>query len=231
VIVGDSMAHTLAGGRVADFPNFTPWTPDGSSFVGTSFDVISVARPACSFLEGEVAYTRPDGTWYGADLSGYCGDWRDELGRLLADDPSVDAVVVALSNDLEDRALDGQLVRFGSDPYLGLLRAFLDSLRAMMPSDTRLVLVAGAPRSPAPDTDPGAWREIEMRSILRDEARRLDGAVFVDLGALVCPNDDCAQPADGFDSGGRSDGLHFTPVGARQAAAWLAAEIDASLSA
>jgi peptidoglycan/LPS O-acetylase OafA/YrhL len=231
VIVGDSMAHTLAGGRVADFPNFTPWSPEQSSFAGTSFDVVSIARPACSFLDGDVAYVRPDGTWYTAELSTYCGDWRDELGRLLDARPPVDAVVVALSNDVEDRALDGRLLRFGTGAYRALLRAFLDSVHSMLPPATRLVLVAGPPRSPAPDTDPGAWREIEMRSILRDEAARLDGTVFVDLGELVCPADDCAHPAPGFEPGGRADGLHFTPAGSRQAAAWLAERLDTALSA
>ncbi|MGD9996874.1 MAG: acyltransferase family protein [Ilumatobacteraceae bacterium] len=230
VIVGDSMAHTLAGGRVADFPNFTPWTPEQSSFAGTSMDVISIARPACSFLAGEVAYVRPDGTWYSADLAAYCGDWRDQLRDLLAGSPAVDALVVALSNDLEDRAVDGELVRFGTDRYVALLEEFLDSLHTMLPPGTRLVLVAGAPRSPAPETDPDAWREIEMRRILRHEVERLDGSVFVDLGELVCPNDDCTRPAEGFDLGGRSDGLHFSPQGAHQAAAWMAGRLDAALS-
>ena len=56
------------------------------------------------------------------------------------------------------------------------------------------------------------------------------GLAFVDLGALVCPADDCARPADGFDPVGRPDGLHFSPAAARQAAAWLAQQIDVALS-
>jgi hypothetical protein len=229
VIVGDSMAHTLAGGRVAAFPEFTPWTPEQSSFLGTSLDVVSLARPGCSFLGGEVAYVQPDGTWYTADLAGYCGSWRDDLAVQLGSSPHVDAVLVALSNDLEDRAVDGQLIRFGSAEYVALLEQFLDSIEASLPSTTRLVLVAGAPRDPAPPTDSGAWREIEMRSLLAAEASARAGVDVVDLGELVCPADDCDAPASGFPGDGRSDGLHFTVAGSRVAAVWLATRVEALL--
>ena len=168
VVLGDSVAHSLAGGSVGAFPEFTPWDPSQSPFDPALVEVISIAKPACSFLPGEVASFRLDGSYTSVSLEPFCDDWSGELDTLLAAGPAgngLDDVLVVLSNDVMDREVDGELVRFRSEEHDRLVTAFLDDLYERIGSEQRLVLVAPSRRDPDPNPDPG-WREPALAELL-----------------------------------------------------------------
>jgi hypothetical protein len=48
----------------------------------------------------------------------------------------------------------------------------------------------------------------------------------LDLAAKMCPNEDCSRPARGFSADMRFDGIHYTPAGAAQVAAWLTPRLE-----
>jgi peptidoglycan/LPS O-acetylase OafA/YrhL len=232
VIVGDSVAHTLAGGTVGAFPDYQPWSDSVSSFQGLSVRVQSLARPGCSFLPGYVARVGDDGSWTSVSLAGFCGDWEADLGSWLVPAKATDFVLLVLSNDLEDRAVDGRLVTFDSAEYDTMLTAFLDRLEDKVhTAGSTLVVVATPPRSDPPDTDKDGWREVRMRGLLQQYSSVQPAAKFVDLGTMVCPADDCSAPRNGFESTWRYDGLHFTADGARCAAKWISAQLTSPAQA
>jgi peptidoglycan/LPS O-acetylase OafA/YrhL len=228
VIVGDSVAHTLAGGTVGAFPDYEPWSEAVSSFRGLPVHVQSLARPGCSFLPGDVAQVLDDGSWTSASLAEFCGDWQSELTAWLHPPGTTDFVLLVLSNDLEDRAVAGQLVLFDSPQYRTMLTGFLDDLDSRTSEvGSTLVLVATPPRGDPPDTDPGGRREIGMRALLQQYSAAQPSTRFVDLGQMVCPDDDCSAPRFGFEPAWRYDGLHFTADGSRCAASWLSVQLTA----
>lgn len=221
VVLGDSVAHTLAGGTVGSFPDFTPWSPEQSPFDPSTVSLTSLARPGCSFLPGEIAVVAADGSVSGASLEQFCGDWRGDLDAALA--AGADDLALLFSNDVEDRMIDGDLVRFDGDAYPPLLDALLDELRTdAETAGTRLVLVAAAPRGDGlpTTTNVGGWRERRMATLLADYVERHPEVLLVDLGPAICVEGDC-------DPSWRYDGLHFTPEGAARAAAIVSAAIGA----
>ena len=64
-----------------------------------------------------------------------------------------------------------------------------------------------------------------MRQLLQQFAAGRSSTLFVDLGQLVCPSDDCSAPRFGFDPAWRYDGLHFDADGARCGAEWLSVQL------
>ena len=222
VVLGDSVAHSLAGGSVGAFPDFTPWDPSQSPFDPSLVEVISIAKPACSFLPGEVASFQLDGSYTSVSLEPFCDDWSGELDTLLAagsDDNGLDDVLVVLSNDVMDREVDGELVRFRSQEHDRLIIAFLDDLYERIGPERRLVLVAPSRREPDPNPDAG-WREPALADLLGEYATDRNRAMMIDLGPIVCPDDRCLD--------WRDDGLHFTDDGARLVAAAVTERLLAS---
>ncbi len=202
VVFGDSVAHSLAGGEMLAFPDFTPWTPDQAVVSG----LLSLARPGCSFLPGEVAVE--DGA-RGADLGAFCGDWRADLDAGLSSHHATHLVVL-LSNDMYDRYVDGRFVRFGSAEHVALLGAFLDELAATASAHgARLVLLAPAPRM-------GEFAIAEdhaaaMLEVLRGYTSNHD----VDLLSLSdAPSTE------------RYDGTHYGWEQARTVLTWVAAQVS-----
>ncbi len=219
VILGDSVAHTLAGGTVGAFPSFEPWTAAQSPFDPTRVRLLSEARPACSFLPGKVVGAGPAP----ADLGQFCGDWRRDLGATLAEHPQA-LLVVALSNDGFDRQVDGTAVLAGSPTHDALLRAFLDELRALTQEHRgTLALLALPPRTGplVPDGDQAGRRERLLRDAYQRYASDHADVRFLDLFTAICPAGDCDRPQAGFDPTWRYDGLHFDREGARWAAEWV----------
>ena len=201
MMFGDSVAHSLAGGEVRSDMNVVPWRPEQATVPG----LWSVARPGCSFLPGLVVVQAGA---EGADLSGFCGDWRGDLDAALAEQQSTHLVVL-LSNDMFDRSIDGRSVPFGSDEYFALLDDLLDELAVTaQASDAALVLLAAAPMEGEyanPDDHAAAmWEVLQVAA---------DG-----LGASALSLADAPTTA-------RYDGSHYTPADAAIVMAWLAAQL------
>jgi peptidoglycan/LPS O-acetylase OafA/YrhL len=219
VILGDSVAHSLAGGWVGEFPDFQPWSPAQSPFDPARMVVRSLARPACSFLPGRILASTGDT----ADLSSFCGDWRAEVDAKLGAQPT-DYLVLALANDNQDRVVDGAEVDLGTPEHDRLLVALLDEVRERSARHgTELVLVALPPRVGVfiADEDQGGVRESMMRDRYLAYARSRPGVRFLDLFETLCPAADCSRPPKSYDPAYRYDGTHFNGDGARWVAAWM----------
>jgi len=197
MMFGDSVAHSLAGGEVRSDMNVVPWEPSQATAPG----LWSQARPGCSFLPGLVVVQAGA---EGADLSGFCGAWRSELGPSLDEQHSTHLVVL-LSNDMFDRSIDGRSVPFGSDEYLLLLDELLDEFAGIADAhDAELVLLAAAPmEGPYANPDDHA----AAMAVLLQVAADTMGATAVSLA-------DAPTTA-------RYDGSHYTRDDAIVVMEWL----------
>jgi peptidoglycan/LPS O-acetylase OafA/YrhL/lysophospholipase L1-like esterase len=219
VVLGDSVAHTLAGGVVGAFPEFQAWAPEQSPFDPSVVRLESAALPACSFLPGGVLVDGPRA----ADLSGFCGDWRAGLDDALTAHPST-VVLVALSNDAWDRRVDGIEVDLGTPAHDRLLYAFLDDVRTIgTRHDAEVALVALPPRVGrfVAKADADGHRERSLLDSYRTYASDRRDVRVLDLFDEICPDGDCDRPPAGYDPSWRYDGLHFSADGARWVAGWL----------
>ena len=225
VMFGDSVAHTLAGGTVAQFPAFQPWAPGLSPFDPARVGLWSVAKPACSYLPGLLSIEGRDAV----DLGRYCGDWRQDLDEALTAHPST-LVLVALSNDATDRRIDGNTVRLGSAAHAALVSGLLDEVRAVARphgADLALLVLPRQVGRLAAEIDRSGLREEAMRDAQVAYAARHEGVRVLDLAGRLCPDGDCGRPPDGFDPSWRYDGLHYTAEGARWVARWITDELSA----
>jgi peptidoglycan/LPS O-acetylase OafA/YrhL len=217
-VLGDSVLHTIIGGEVSAVGlQFTEWASDQTTFDPQQVEVTSIAKPACSFLPGEIAVLEPNGSYNHASMERFCGDWRAELGGALA---SVDVVAVHLTNDLEDRWIDGELFEFGTRAYFELLGSFLDELYfRTSAANVPMLLVASAPRMEPSWTDDPGQREAMVATFYEQWASTRPDVSTVDMGTLVCPGGSCPDEVDGIEW--RWDGRHYTRDGALGVARWL----------
>lgn len=224
VIVGDSVAHTLAGGKVGSFPNFTPWTPDQMPTANTPFQVFSVAQPGCSLI-GPVASRDASGKVLPVELDGLCRGWQDRFVSLL-DAARPDLLMVALTNDLNDHQLNGSFITLNSPEGKKVIFNLLDYFRTNAAKQgARVVLLALPKRSgaaPSPnDLDKGGWREDVLRGYYESYAKQHDDVSMVDLRALVCGDTTCDEGTAAFEPSWRYDGLHYTRQGAEAFWNWV----------
>jgi peptidoglycan/LPS O-acetylase OafA/YrhL len=229
VLIGDSVAHSLAGAAVHQFPDFEPWSEQLSPFDPTRVSLWTVTRPGCSFLPGRVI-RGSDPASEGADLSFFCGDWRSDLvAAVQARD--ADVVVVALANDVRDRRVDGVYVPIDSAAWRALLGTTLDDMAsAARRSGARLVLVTPAPRV-GPYVEPGdegGWREAAMTRALRSYAGTHDDVEVAEFAVAICPGGDCNDSTTGFDPAWRYDGLHYAAGGPGWFANWVTPRLVAA---
>ena len=226
VLIGDSVAHTLAGGTVGQFPEWHSWDEVQSPFDAEAVSLWSVARPGCSFLPGRIV-KRADRGSAGADLSGFCGEWRAALDEAL-EVRQADVLVVALANDGRDRNLDGEFIEVGSPRWDALVADLLDELTGRArDTGASVVLVTPPPRTgqfTEPDDGDG-WRERALGSVMRRFADGHDDVRVADLSGALCPAGDCGTGAGGFLPEWRYDGLHFTTQGAAWFASWLTPQL------
>lgn len=216
-ILGDSVAHTLIGGELTGFLDAVPWTPDQSSFDDNRVEIVSVARPACSFLPGDLAFEQPGGRFETASLASFCDGWQDDLDATVNGRDGARLTLLLTTNDIEDREVDGEIVEIGSEEWEALMRAWLDEVRAIAVGEgSSLVLLATPPRLDPPWVDPPAVREAIVAGIFLDYAAQHDGVEVIDLGEFVNGRDEL-----------RYDGLHYTDDGARQVAGWLTPRLEA----
>ncbi len=201
VMFGDSVAHSLAGGEVLAFPNVAPWKPEQA----TVPDMVSVARPGCSFLAGLVTVDGVDG----GDLSSFCGDWRRDLADAI-DRTHATLVACLLVNDMSDRLVDGALIRFGSPESTTMLDALFDEIRSVATEHgAELVLLAPAPRAAefAPD-------EGDRTGLMLAEMQRYGTAHDLQVVSLAdAPTTE------------RFDGAHYAFQQARQVMLWLVEQL------
>jgi hypothetical protein len=200
MMLGDSVAHSLAGGAILDFPHVAPWHPDQATVPG----LWSLARPGCSFLRGQVkAGGAP------LELVALCGNWLHDLDLGLTQHHSTHLVLL-LVNDMYDRTVHGRSVPFGSAEYLTMLDALLDQIAHVAASHhVQLVLLAPAPREGefAIPHDPSA----AMYGLLTTAAQR--------LGAVALSLSDAPTTA-------RADGLHYARADAIIVMRWLLAQLS-----
>jgi peptidoglycan/LPS O-acetylase OafA/YrhL len=217
VIEGDSVAHTLAGGTVGRFPAFEPWEPDQSPYAPDLVSLHSVAKPGCSFLPGELLVAGADP----ADLTALCRGWEDELESALRGSTRP-VVLLALSNDANDRMVDGERVDLGTDEHRALLDRWLDEVRARAHAHGgELALLALPPRAGRAGAAGADDREQVMREELQGYAAVRPGVRVLDLFDAICPGGDCDHPTAGFDPSWRYDGMHYAPPGAQWVAGWI----------
>lgn len=197
LLFGDSVAHSLAGGTVLDFPKVEPWRPEQATVAGLT----AFTRPGCAFMPGNLTF----GDGIVLNTSGFCGPWRTDLAATLADDRPTHMVVL-LENDVSDHVADGTAVTFGSDTYVAQLHALLDELRAAAERQgAEFVLLSSAAR-PADNPRPNAARAEVMQGLLQDYA-----AVH---GVLMIPLADAPTTA-------RFDGIHYTWADGRTILTWV----------
>ena len=227
-VVGDSVMHTMIGGRLLSDLQFEPWTVADTVFDTDRIEIRNVARPACSFLPGDVAFEQFDGSYESVSLLQFCGDWRSDLRSAieLSTDPA-DVVMVLLTNDLEDRRVDESILTLGSADHTSLLIDFVDEVRAQTAAvDAALVLLVPAPRLKIGTTDAMWDREATVRAVFESYASTHSGVSIIDAGRVLCPAGDCAEPLGNFDPTWRYDGLHFNRSGAIWMANWLTPQLE-----
>lgn len=227
LIAGDSVAHTLAGAKVFEFPDYEKWEPGDSPFDPDRVTLGTMTRPGCSFLAGATVYATETGT---ADITfaEFCGDWRRDIGESIAD-LRPEFVVVLMSNDATDRRLYGELLTVGSEGWQVLLDDALDEFRR--PTEdlgSVLVLLTPPPRVGryVASGDEGGWRESLFADGLRSYASRRPGVVVLDLAGAICPGGDCDHPTNGFEPSWRYDGWHFGGGGPEWVARWLTDRLE-----
>ncbi len=217
-VLGDSVMHTIIGGEVMPAGlEFVPWSPDQTTFDPQLVDVVSIAKPACSFFPGELAILGPNGSYNHASMERFCGDWRAEFSAAL---DSVDVVAVHLSNDLDDRWIDGSLFPFGTPAYFGILGEFLDGLHVeAAAAGVPMLLLASAPRSDPLWQDAAGEREARVAAFYEQWASTRSDVSTIDIGTLLCPDGSCPTQIGGVEW--RWDGRHYTRLGALSVARWL----------
>lgn len=227
-VVGDSVMHTMIGGRLLSGLHAEPWTVADTVFETDRIQIRNVARPACSFLPGEIAFEQFDGSYESASLAQFCGDWRRDLSNAIeADTNPVDIVMLLLTNDLEDRRVDGSILTLGSAEHTKLLIDLLDEVRVPTAAvGAALVLVVPAPRMDI-DTTNAKWdREARVRTVFEGYARAHSSVHIVDVGRVLCPQGNCSKPLGKFDPTWRYDGLHFNRSGAIWMGNWLTPQLE-----
>ena len=227
-VVGDSVMHTMIGGRLLSDLQFEPWTVADTVFETDRIQIRNVARPACSFLPGDVAFEQFDGSYESVSLAQFCGDWRSDLRDAIeiGTDP-VDIVMLLLTNDLEDRRVGESIVTLGSGEHTSLIIDFVDEILAQTAAvDAALVLAVPAPRMEIGTTDAMWDREARVRAVFESYASTHSDVSIIDVGRVLCPGGNCAEPLGNFDPSWRYDGLHFNRSGAIWMANWLTAQLE-----
>ena len=155
--------------------------------------------------------------------------WREKTGRFR---PDVGLLVLG-GWEVLDRQVDGRTLRVGTADYERYLNGELQLAYDTLAASSHRVAILNVPCYHQPETgldaslaetrnDParGAW----MNGVLgRFVAARADRAVLLDLKTYLCPDGRYADRLHGVKL--RSDGVHFTPEGAKLVWRWLAPQL------
>jgi peptidoglycan/LPS O-acetylase OafA/YrhL len=213
LLVGDSVAYTLAAGLV----------PVEQTL---GIDVSSQAVIACGVARGNGRVRLPDGST--AVETAECHDWEGRWGgELDTFVPDVAVLVVGWAGNTQ-RDLDG-VWRSACDPvfdtwYEGEVR---DALEVLTSRGTPVVM-ATAPYYRSVKAPPDSDASVDcLNRVYRTVVARTPGVSLVDLGAHICPERAaCRTEEDGIVL--RPDGLHFDGPSGTLVGSWL---VDRSLEA
>jgi hypothetical protein len=229
VVMGDSVAHTLAGGSLnAGSDDHPPWAPELSHFDPALVTMVSIARPRCSYIPGRLVI-RTGGRIAELDSDDACGAWKADLREAL-DATGSRVVVLVAANDTLGRNVDGAYLEVGTPEWSVLYTRHLNGLARMVDrAGAHLVMVTPPPRSGRffvePDNESG-WREAAVTAAMEAHAAGDDRVSVVDMAGVVCPDGDCDNPTAGFDPAWRNDGLHYDSFGARWFADWITPQLE-----
>lgn len=230
VMMGDSVAHTLAGGELnLGSDDHPPWLPELSHFDPAVVTMTSIARPSCSYIPGRVV-SSVGGRVAELGSDEVCGDWQADLNAAL-EQHNARVVVLISANDTLDRNVDGDYVEVGSPQWSQLYEQHLTNLsRQVAAAGATLVLVTPPQRSERfyieADNESG-WREHALAEAMELFAAADPLVSVSDLASVVCPSGNCAEPTGGFDAGWRFDGLHYDGFGARWFSDWITPQLRA----
>ena len=214
LLVGDSIPYTL-------LPGLEP----RAAKRGVTLDTALVA--GCGVVGGVAMYF--DGGL--PPQSRGCEKLVDTYEReSLASDPQL--VLWMSMWEVNDRVVDGELIRFGSDEWDRMMLGKIDEAATRLTSGgAHLVITTIAARASsdfAPSSPDEDVRYERLNELYRRYAREHPQTVSViDFARVVCPGGaPCPRTVDGVDLRPH-DGLHFTPDSARWAAPRL---LDAVLA-
>ncbi len=214
LLVGDSVAFTLGDkgitGEVAE--------QNGLAFWNQAILFCELV-PGAHLENGEV---RP--------ASDTCADWENEWRRTVEFwDPAV-SILQTGAWEIFDREIDGEWVEFGTPEYDAVLRPVLQRAVDALSSQGAPVVVLTTPPFLRDDGTTTDWTQNEtartdhFNDLLRQlAADNPDTVHLIDLGAELCPENQCREEIDGADV--RPDGLHFGADGALVVARWLAPQV------
>ncbi len=216
LIVGDSVAYSMAEG-------FTQSIQAQNHLLVWNQTVLFCELASGPRLENGLV----------VEPSDTCDDWDDTWQANVREFSPEVAVLQVGAWEIFNRKVDGDWLVFGTaefDRYfLGLLGDAIDSLA----SEGATVVVLTSPHFERADsisarewTQNETWRTDHLNDLLERAVSERAGAVLLPFGRWLCPSEDCFDElAEG--TAIRTDGVHFSDVGAQAAASWLAPQLRA----
>jgi peptidoglycan/LPS O-acetylase OafA/YrhL len=217
LIVGDSVAYSMAGG-------FTPEIQQESHLLVWNQTVLFCELATGPRLENGIV----------VEPSDTCDDW-DEIWRGDVEEfqPHV-AVLQVGAWEIFNRKIDGHWLVFGTAEYDRYFLSLLDEALDTLSSEGATVVVLSSPHFERADTISArewtqneTWRTEHINELFARATADHPSAVLVPFGEWMCPTE---PPCLQYLAGGipvREDGIHFTDEGAQIAAQWLAPQLRA----
>ncbi|HKA93200.1 MAG TPA: acyltransferase family protein [Acidimicrobiia bacterium] len=209
LLVGDSIPYTL-------LPGLEP----AAARRGVPLDTALVA--GCGVVSGVATYFDGKVPAQAPGCDKIVTQYENE--KLTADRP--DIVVWMSMWEVNDRIVNGELVKFGTDAWDTMMLAKIDEAVSRLTSTgAHLVITTVASRASsdyAPSNPSEDARYVHLNALYRHYGRMHPGSVSIlDFAASVCPGGPpCARDVDGIEIR-PLDGTHFTPKTARWAATRL----------
>lgn len=200
MVVGDSVGFSLA----------TEFRPEGTV-------VWDQTRHGCDPSPGDRVAVRG-----GRDRTPAVCDWRTDWARAVAEwDPDV-VVWHTGTWSTYDRIIDGRTYEVGTPEWHQMeADVHAEAMEILTSGGAQLIVAVVAPawetaRGKPLETTPeeSAWRMPELLDAVRDAATRVERVTVLDTSEAVC-DPDCNRPDL------RTDGVHYSPEGARVVSEWL----------
>jgi peptidoglycan/LPS O-acetylase OafA/YrhL len=213
LVAGDSQALSLAQNAPRD--------------TSAPFGVATAALLGCGITPGT-----PVGAPY-ATPERVCRRWPELWSDALTVFHPQVVLLLTGAWDVYERRVDGTTVAWGS-PRLDRAQV-VEAARVAKRGGAHLVVLSTPCFAPdATESELTSTRLADaarvhwLNGVLRSASRDAPGTTFVDLARYVCP--DGRTPGDRSGRPLRSDGVHFTPTGARAVWAWLTPSIRSAIS-
>ena len=227
VLIGDSTAWTLGGGLVGYRPDHGPYT---SPFADDQIALVNLSRKGYRLAPGTTTQFAISRERLSSDIDDEAW-WRETVVTVQPD------LVIALFglSDLQNREVDGVDIAFGSEAFDALMAAAAEEMLGGIAELAPVVVLTVPPyigtdmargEMAAFFSEFGASRTAHLNALLNEAVRDNPDISVLDFADLLCPGGDGPGLRDGcllLASGEpvRFDGMHFSPEGARFAAALL----------